>query len=80
MMIIMIIIPWKFICDLWFHEVLQTTMVKQTSGNQRAQTNFHGIKYINLIYIYVYIYIKRLLVQNQWNTNLKRIGDKILNK
>ena len=19
--------PWKFVCDLWFHEVLQTTIV-----------------------------------------------------
>ena len=21
--------PWKFVCDFWFHEVLQTTMVRQ---------------------------------------------------
>ena len=20
--------PWKFVCDLWFHEVLQTTIMK----------------------------------------------------
>ena len=21
--------PWKFVCDLWFHEVLQTTIFSQ---------------------------------------------------
>ena len=27
--------PWKFICELWFHEVLQTTIVRQiTKGNE----------------------------------------------
>ena len=50
---------WKFVCDLWFHEVLQTTIVSQITKLhvklQRSQTNFHGIKYVNLIHIY-YIY------------------------
>ena len=31
-------------------------VVCKTSWNQRSQTNFHGIKYINLIYIYIYTY------------------------
>ena len=27
--------PWKFVCDLWFCEVLQTTIVRQiTKGNE----------------------------------------------
>ena len=21
--------PWKFVCDLWFHEVLQTAIIRQ---------------------------------------------------
>ena len=84
--------PRKFVCDLRFHEVLQTTIIRQiTKGNKEIekiekysqkslcggiivayhcvwmckwclvrvcveihmQPNFHGIKYINLIYIYL---------------------------
>ena len=27
--------PWKFVCDLWFHELLQTTIVRQIAkGNE----------------------------------------------
>ena len=27
--------PWKFVCDLWFDEVLQTTIIRQiTKGNE----------------------------------------------
>ena len=27
--------PWKFVCDLWFHQVLQTTIIRQiTKGNE----------------------------------------------
>ena len=30
----MYLMTWKFVIDLWFHEVLQTTIVKQiTKGN-----------------------------------------------
>ena len=31
--------------------------VCKTSWNQKSQTNFHGIKYINQIYIYIFIII-----------------------
>ena len=59
---------WKFVCDLRFHEVLQNNNRRQiTKWNEeiekieksklRSQTNFHGIKYINLIYIYLFIII-----------------------
>ena len=56
--------PWKFVFKLWFYEVLQTTIVicltivvSKTSCDQRSQTNFHGIKYMNLIYIYLFIFL-----------------------
>ena len=39
--------------DLWGY--IYIYIYKQSSG--RYLTNFHGIKYINLIYIYIYIYI-----------------------
>ena len=30
--------PWKFVCDFWFHEVLQTTIVWQiTKGNEKIE-------------------------------------------
>ena len=32
-------------------------VVCKTSWNLRSMINFHGIKYINLIYIYIYIYM-----------------------
>ena len=31
----MYLMPWKFVCDLCFHEVLKTTIIKQiTKGNE----------------------------------------------
>ena len=36
-------------------------IVCKTSWNQRLQTNFHGIKYINLMYIYLsFLYISSI--------------------
>ena len=30
--------PWKFVCDLRFHEVLQTTIISQiTKGNEEIE-------------------------------------------
>ena len=61
------LMPWKFICNLWFHKVLQTTIIRQTivvsktSWNRRSQTNFRGIKYINLIHIYLLLLLLSLL-------------------
>ena len=27
--------PWKFVCDFWFHEISQTTIIRQiTKGNE----------------------------------------------
>ena len=32
------LIPWKFFCDLRFHEVLQTTIIRQiTKGNEEIE-------------------------------------------
>ena len=52
------LMPWKFVCDLRFHEVLQKTIVRQiTKGNSfmklNVVKNFQGIKYINLKYTYL---------------------------
>ena len=53
--------PWKFVCDRRFHEVLQTAIIRlitreknvclmiivcKTSGKLRTLTNFHDIEYI----------------------------------
>ena len=36
----MYLLPWKFVCDLWFHEVLSTTIVRQiTKGNEQIEKN-----------------------------------------
>ena len=47
--------------------------LQETKG--RTQTNFHGIRYINLIYIYIYIYIDRYIgnyftIRNKMKINL----------
>ena len=33
--------PWKFVCDLRFHEVLQITIIRQiTKGNEKSKNTF----------------------------------------
>ena len=52
--------PWKFVCDLRLHEVLQTTVIRP----QSSLTNFHGIKYIkSIIYLFIYYFYKIALSQ-----------------
>ena len=58
----------KFVFNLRFHEVFINNNLQadiesalrllfvRTSWNQRSQTKFHGIKYINLPYIFIYYY------------------------
>ena len=44
--------PWKFVCDLRFHRVLQTTIIWQiTKGNEEIE------KY-SLVYVCVKIYTR----------------------
>ena len=72
----------RYFCGLggiflfFFHFVICLIIVVcKTSWNLRSQTNFHGIKYINHIYIYIYIYICILSVVNllgNWGSDVFR--------
>ena len=46
--------PWKFVCKLWFHEVLQTTIFIKPNVADKLPC----IKYIYIYkYIHTYVYI-----------------------
>ena len=49
--------PWKFVCDLWFYEVLQATTIRQiTKENEKIEK--YSQKPLGLcLNLYVYIYM-----------------------
>ena len=71
------LMPWKLFCDLRFHEVLQSTIIRQIlmivvckiSWNLMSQTNFHSIKYINLIYIQLLLRYNSSISDNEHSPN-----------
>ena len=46
----------------------------KTSWNQRSQTNFHGIKYINLIYIYLLLLYNSSITDIEHSANYIALG------
>ena len=36
--------PWKFACDLWFHQVLQTAIIRQMTKKKKRNRKNRKIK------------------------------------
>ena len=68
--------PWKFVRDLCFHEVLQTTVIGQiTKGNRtwfatNPQSELVSTNTVT-IYIYIYIVIHRQTVSLYHNSSVR---------
>ena len=54
--------PWNFVCDPW------------VSGNFYKTTKFHGIKYINLIYIYLLLLYDSSILDIKHSPNYITLG------
>ena len=45
------LMPWKFVCDLRFHEVLQTTIIWQLiKGNVEIKKSKNTVKNLGIVY------------------------------